>query len=161
MGIEEKVVAGIQGGNGGVTSRPSEYQGKRGLWPGHRNPGGFKVGHDPRRNLDDGPWSSKVRKSLEDACQAHTAAAIEFLTTTMADEQLPPSVRMEAAKQILDRGHGKAVDRLAIASVNEGSKPVQSMTRDELMQKLSEQYSGNLPQPLPNDAEDSIDAQYS
>ena len=32
-----------------------------------------------------------------------------------------------------------AVDRLASASVNGGSKPVQSMTRDELMAKLSEQ----------------------
>ena len=142
----------IQEQSGAKVSRPPGVPVRPGIWRGHPNPGAFKVGHDPRRNLENGPWSSNIRKSLEEACKAHTEDAIQFLTTTLNDPDAPLQSRMAAATELLNRGHGTPVSRTVVASIGE-EKPVQSMTRDELMAAMSARYSTTATQVIEHDPE--------
>ena len=117
----DRYLAGVEDRNEWVSTRPAEAQGKRGLWKGHKNAQGFKAGHDPRRHMY-GPFRGEVRKSIEAACQQHTDRAVGFLVDTMDDPDAPLQARIQAATQLIDRGHGKAVDRVAIAQVDEGKE---------------------------------------
>lgn len=142
----------IQEQNGGVSSRPPSHQGKPGVWPGHANPGRFKVGADPRRNLTSGPWANHSRISLEEALKVHTQDAVNFLESTLNNESLPIQARMEAAKEILNRSHGTPVSRSVVATLSE-ERPVATMTRDELLAAMSAQYSISPTQVIEHEPE--------
>ncbi len=49
---------------------------------------------------------------VRDAARQHTLAAVETLVSVMEDEQAPASARVAAANGLLDRGHGKATQRI-------------------------------------------------
>lgn len=143
--LKEQII-GIQGESGGVTERPPEAQGRRGLWQGHpNNNGSFKRGHDPRRHMN-GPIDGQRQKSIEALASEHAQLAVGALVDVLSDEDQPAMARVQAAEKLLDRGYGKTVDRLAIAQVSESGKPVGTLTRDELMQKLSARYSNESDQ---------------
>ena len=136
MSERDRHLAGVEDRNDWKTTRPPEAQGRRGLWKGHKNAQGFKPGHDPRRHMD-GPFRGEVRKSIEAACQAHTDRAVGFLVDTMDDVDAPLQARIQAATQLIDRGHGKAVDRVAIAQVDESRNAGKSLTLDEIRARLT------------------------
>jgi hypothetical protein len=55
---------------------------------------------------------ARARKSTPDAklrkkAQALSAAALETLARIMAADDVPPPVKLAAAREVLDRGHGR------------------------------------------------------
>ena len=136
MSERDRHLTGVEDRNDWKTTRPPEAQGKRGLWKGHPNAQGFKPGHDPRRHMD-GAFRGEVRKSIEAACQQHTDRAVGCLVDTMDDPDAPLQARIQAATQLIDRGHGKAVDRVAIAQVDETKNSGKSLTLDEIRARLT------------------------
>ena len=141
--VKTKIID-VQASGDSQTTRPPEAAGKRGLWPGHPNPGSFAKGPDPRRS--DGPISQAKKASIEAIASAHAETAVAKLLALLDSEATPPAVVEKVANSLLDRAFGKTVDRVAVASMGEGSKPVGSLTRDELMAKLSARYSSESDQ---------------
>ena len=141
--VKTKIID-VQASGDSQTTRPPEAAGKRGLWPGHPNPGSFAKGPDPRRS--DGPISQAKKASIEAIASAHAETAVSKLLALLDSEATPPAVVEKVANSLLDRAFGKTVDRVAVASMGEGGKSVSSMTRDELMQKLSARYSNESDQ---------------
>jgi hypothetical protein len=106
----------------------------RGAKKGIPNSGQFKRGYDPRRNLDG--WSNMHKaRSIEAEFQQHTARAVKALTDVMNDAKATPANRIAAAREILDRGYGKSVDRMAVASLTgaESNKPMEELSNEELL----------------------------
>ena len=85
----------------------------------------------------DGAFRGEVRKSIEAACQAHTEKCVNFLVDIVDDPDAPLQARVAAATQLLDRGNGKAVDRVAIAQVDESKASGKSLTLDEIRARLT------------------------
>ena len=141
--VKTKIID-VQASSDGKTTRPPEAAGKRGVWVGHANPGAFNKGQDPRRG--DGSISQAKKASIEALASQHAELAVSALVDVLKDEGQPAMARVTAAEKLLDRGYGKTVDRLAIAQVSESGKPVGTLTRDELMQKLSARYSNESDQ---------------
>ena len=141
--VKTKIID-VQASSDGKTTRPPEAAGKRGVWVGHANPGSFSKGPDPRRG--DGSISQAKKASIEALASQHAELAVSALVDVLKDEGQPAMARVTAAEKLLDRGYGKTVDRLAIAQVSESGKPVGTLTRDELMQKLSARYSNESDQ---------------
>lgn len=139
--LKEQII-GIQGETGGVTERPPEAQGRRGLWQGHpNNNGSFKRGHDPRRHMN-GPIDGQRQKSIEALASEHAQLAVGALVDVLSDEDQPAMARVQAAEKLLDRGFGKAVDRSVQISLNDqDNKPTKLLTRDELLAKLSQRFT--------------------
>lgn len=50
----------------------------------------------------------KVVGPLRDLAREHTESAVNTLISIMASAEQPPAARVAAAKEILDRGYGKA-----------------------------------------------------
>ena len=142
--VKTKIID-VQAGSDAKTTRPPEAAGKRGLWPGHPNPGSFNKGPDPRRS--DGPISQAKKASIEAIASAHAETAVAKLLALLDSEATPPAVVEKVANSLLDRAFGKTVDRVAVAQLgDEGGQPVGSLTRDELMAKLSARYSSESDQ---------------
>ena len=84
--------------------------------------GGYRVGAGrPKRALDTKP-RKPVGKSLtdivlSDLCKAHTEDAVKCLAAIMNNKKGNENARISAAKELLDRGHGKSVQ------VHEGDAP--------------------------------------
>ena len=55
---------------------------------------------------------------MEELAKECTAEAFEKLANLLESDN--PKMVLEAATQILDRGHGKAVDRVAIQTIGTG-----------------------------------------
>lgn len=53
------------------------------------------------------------RDELGELCRTHTGDAVEFLTSTMMDEDRPDAIRMEATDKLLSYGYGRPVTREA------------------------------------------------
>ena len=140
-------LATVEDRNEWVATRPPEAQGKRGLWRGHKNAQGFKPGHDPRRHLR-GPFDGARQKSIEAIASQHAQEAVDVLRSVYSDESAPHTARVQAAKEMLDRGHGKPVDRVAIAQINDQAGGGKVLTRDELMLRLSQKFAGEVSEPV-------------
>lgn len=55
---------------------------------------------------------NKATADVKALAQAHTADAIGALVSIMGDKEKPPAARVMAARELLDRGHGKAPQAL-------------------------------------------------
>lgn len=110
---------------GGSTGR------KPGPKPGQRHSGQFRKGHDPRRWLL-GPRRGQNVKDLERLCRESAEDALRLLLDTVNDEDAPRRDRLAAAREILDRGYGKPVDRQAILNLNGGGDSPAELTREQL-----------------------------
>jgi hypothetical protein len=53
-----------------------------------------------------------VQLVLSDLAKRHTESAVKCLVAIMNDENAYPGCRITAAKEILDRGHGRAVQHV-------------------------------------------------
>ncbi|MFC1579025.1 hypothetical protein ACFL3Y_01400 [Pseudomonadota bacterium] len=81
---------------------------------------------------------------VEDLCRELTPKAMETLQGLLDSDN--EKVRLEALSQVLDRGWGKPVDRVAISQVG-STQSVHDMSLDELMQRagaLLEHQTGTV-----------------
>ena len=79
----------------------------------------------------------------------------------LEDKDAPHKDVVTAANSLLDRAHGKAVDRIQVASLGNDVGNTASLTRDELMARLTQQYTDPT-QDTVSDLEDADeDADYA
>ena len=57
---------------------------------------------------------NRVTADVRVLAQKHTADAVNTLVAIMADTAHPPAARVAAARELLDRGHGKSKETLAL-----------------------------------------------
>ena len=112
----------------------------RGCKPGQKHSGHFSKGFDPRRNLKGG-YLVRERATVEQKFKAHTETALRALLAVLEDRDAPHKDVISAANSLLDRAHGKAVDRIQVASLSNEGGNTASLTRDELMARLTQQYT--------------------
>lgn len=90
---------------------------KPGPKPGQPHSGQFVPG-DPRCGRKR---KTKEMKELEALCRESSEAALAVLTDVMNDPDQPAAARLAAAREILDRGHGKPIDRQAVMQMTGGT----------------------------------------
>ena len=128
----------------------------RGCKPGQKHSGHFSKGFDPRRNTK-GQYLQRERATVEQKFREHTETALRALLAVLEDKDAPHKDIVNAANSLLDRAHGKAVDRIQVANLGNDVGNTASLTRDELMARLTQQYT----EPS-NDLEDADeDADYA
>lgn len=123
----------------------------RGCKPGQKHSGHFSKGFDPRRNTK-GNYLYRERASVEQKFREHTETALRALLAVLEDKDAPHKDIVTAANSLLDRAHGKAVDRIQVASLGNDVGNTASLTRDELMARLTQQYTEPT-QDITNDLE--------
>lgn len=111
----------------------------RGCKPGQKHSGHFKKGFDERRHVT-GPYHAR-RRTIEEVCKREAGKALKALLKVIEDDEAPHKDRVLAANTLLDRAYGKTVDRVQVASINTGGGDVGTLTRDELMARLTQQYT--------------------
>ena len=121
----------------------------RGCKPGQKHSGHFSKGFDPRRNLKGG-YLMRERATVEQKFREHTETALRALLAVLEDKDAPHKDVVNAANSLLDRAHGKAVDRIQVANLGNDGGNTASLTRDELMARLTQQYTAPV-----NDLEDA------
>jgi hypothetical protein len=132
----------------------------RGCKPGQKHSGHFSKGFDPRRNTK-GNYLYRERASVEQKFREHTETALRALLAVLEDKDAPHKDVVTAANSLLDRAHGKAVDRIQVANLGNDVGNTASLTRDELMARLTQQYTEPT-QDTVNDLEDADeDADYA
>lgn len=57
-----------------------------------------------------------VIRDLREAAQGYSAEALETLASMMRDQASPPAAKVAAARELLDRGFGKAVQAVDVNS---------------------------------------------
>ncbi len=112
----------------------------RGCKPGQKHSGHFSKGFDPRRNLK-GQYLLRERATVEDKFRQHSQEALDALLAVLKDSESPAKDVVNAANSLLDRAYGKAVDRVQVATLGNDSGNTASLTRDELMARLTQQYT--------------------
>lgn len=74
---------------------------------------------------------NKVTAALKDMAREHTEAALNTLVSVLAGgEGVPAAAQVAAAKEILDRGYGKAS---TVLSGDEDGGPLQLVTKIQLV----------------------------
>ena len=68
---------------------------------------------------------------MEEMCKRLAPDALEALEGLLNSSN--EKVRLEAIQQVLDRGYGKAVDRVQIASVDAGGQRPEQLGMDDLL----------------------------
>ena len=132
----------------------------RGCKPGQKHSGHFSKGFDPRRNLK-GQYLQRERATVEQKFREHTETALKALLAVLEDKDAPHKDIVTAANSLLDRAHGKAVDRIQVANLGNDVGNTASLTRDELMARLTQQYTEPT-QDTVSDLEDADeDADYA
>ena len=78
-------------------------------------------------------------KRLEQLCRESSEQALAVLTDVMNDPDQPAAARLAAAREVLDRGHGKPIDRQAILQMGAdgGGSSVESLTEAQLLRIAS------------------------
>ncbi len=112
----------------------------RGCKPGQKHSGHFSKGFDPRRNLK-GQYLLRERATVEDKFRQHSQEALDALLAVLKDSESPAKDVVNAANSLLDRAYGKAVDRVQVATLGNDAGNTASLTRDELMARLTQQYT--------------------
>jgi hypothetical protein len=112
----------------------------RGCKPGQKHSGHFSKGFDPRRNTK-GQYLQRERATVEQKFREHTETALKALLAVLEDKDAPHKDIVTAANSLLDRAHGKAVDRIQVANLGNDVGNTASLTRDELMARLTQQYT--------------------
>jgi len=112
----------------GTVSRIKKKTGPR---VGQPHSGQFKS-IDSRRYIPDGA-KGKVRKAVEELCKQHAEDAVAYLANLLQDSDANPKERLVAAGELLDRGYGKAVDRVAIQQVGQAQGSLKDADMATLM----------------------------
>ena len=83
----------------------------------------------------------RIILTVRDIASEHTEEAIETLAAIMRDEVAPAAARISACTELLNRGHGRPVDQLAMLMIGaqlNSDRPVREWYTQEILQKLSE-----------------------
>lgn len=113
-----------------------QISGKPGPDPGTHHAGTFKPGKDKRRHMGG---RSRYKQGIESLCRIHTEKNITVLLGIIEDDDKPTSERIRAIELMLAHGHGKPVDRVAIAQLGSDAQAPSEMTTAQLMQAVMEQ----------------------
>ena len=117
--------------------------------PKSRHSGMFVKG-DPRINCGGRPRKSPQVKALEALCRELTDDAVDVLRDAMTNPKAPLRDRMAAALAILDRGHGKPVDRQQLMTLDIGAIGGQAALSDDQLLRIA---AGALGQEVDNPRE--------
>lgn len=105
-------------------------QRKPGPKPGSRHPGMWKPGQSG--NPSGRPKKSPEMKDLERRCRESAEDALALLLEMVNDASAPRRDRLYAAREILDRGFGKPIDRQAVLNMSGPTDGAQALTRTQL-----------------------------
>ena len=105
---------------------------------------------DSRRYIPDGA-KGKVRKAVEELCKQHAEDAVAYLANLLQDTEANPKERLVAAGELLDRGYGKAVDRVAIQQVGQAQGSLKDADMATLMGVLESRIGPDLGQGMGED----------
>jgi len=72
-------------------------------------------------------------KELEQLCRESAQTALDFLLDAVTNEDQPGNVRLAAAREILDRGFGKPVDRQVQLSLSNTGSTGERLSKDQLL----------------------------
>ena len=94
---------------------------------------GFKKGFDSRRHVPTNNGLVAFHSELSELLRAQSLDAVTFLVNTMNDEKAALKLRMVAAKEVLDRGIGRPVDRTVVATLDASTgQDATKVTTEEL-----------------------------
>ena len=97
----------------------------RGLKKGQRHAGQF-TSNDPRR-LTLTPQHRQYRATFAEKCKAHADDVVDFLHSTMMNTKGEGKIRMEAAKELANRGFGKSVGVDVVANLGGNDKAIKDV----------------------------------
>ena len=103
---------------------------KPGPKPGSRHPGMFKPGQSG--NPSGRPKKSPEMKDLEKRCRESAEQALALMLDIIEDDSAPRNVRLQAAREVLDRGFGKPVDRQAVLNLSGPTQGAAALSREQL-----------------------------
>jgi len=99
----------------------------RGMWKGQINAGSF-TSDDPRRiKLTPEHWD--YRREFTQLCQEKSTDVVDFLHSTMMDGKQQGKIRLEAGRELLNRGFGRSVGIDVVASLDT-AKTVNALPAD-------------------------------
>jgi hypothetical protein len=87
---------------------------------GSPKPGTFQPGHAPLPGVGR-PRKTEDHRRVDELCRAHTADAVETIVNLMATGN--SAIRLAAAEALLNRGWGRAPEKLQVSGPDE--RPVQ------------------------------------
>ena len=74
-----------------------------------------------------------IVRTLEQLCAAHIPAAVNYLASVLTDPDAGAKDRLIAARELLDRGAGRPVDRQIVAMLETGaSGGAATLTNEQL-----------------------------
>lgn len=80
----------------------------------------------------------RMRETVEELCRPHGEKVVNFLLSTMLDDEQPIKERVRCGVELLDRGYGRPVDRVAIAQVGgDTSQAAPLLTTAQLIAALT------------------------
>ena len=80
--------------------------------------------------------------TVEQLAKEYTEDAFNKLAELLNSDS--PKMVLEAAIQILDRGHGKAVDRVAVMTMDNTAGSTNTLSRDELENRIQHLFSNEI-----------------
>lgn len=124
---------------------------KRGPLPGTHHSGTFKPG-DKRINRK-GPMHHRNMK-FNEAMREKSVKAVEFIAGVIEDEEAPHSVRLDAAKYMVNQAYGTPVNRTVTADLSTGEgADLSALSLDQLkaqaLQALSHTIEGECEEVPP------------
>ena len=105
--------------------------------PKKRHSGMFSGGPDPRR-WTQGPRSPVVKKSFQEAVQAHSDTAIQILAECMEDNQAAWRERRAAAELVLAHAVGAPVSRILMASAGSNGSDAKQLDSISLLARANQ-----------------------
>ena len=112
----------------------------QGLKKGQKHSGSF-VKNDPR-TWRGGPKNPTGRKqAFEDALKDKSPQILKYLDSYLEDDTVAVKDKIAICFDTLDRAHGKAVDRVLMSQVSEGS---QTSAIGRMLAMLDEEEAGVL-----------------
>jgi len=126
-------------------SNVTRMKGKTGPRVGQPHSGQFQKGEDSRRYVPSSE-RGRIRKTVEELCKQHAEDAVQYLAELLADPSANHKERIVAASELLDRGFGKSVDRVAIQQVGTAQGSLKDADMDTLMATLQVRIGSELGQ---------------
>ena len=81
---------------------------------------------------------------MEELCKQHAEGAVAYLAELLADPKANAKERIVAASELLDRGYGKSVDRVAIQQVGQAQGSLKDADMATLMGVLESRIAIDL-----------------
>ena len=118
-------------------------KGKTGPRVGQPHSGQFQKGEDKRRYVPTAE-KGRIRKTVEELCKQHAEDAVAYLANLLQDPKASAKERIVAASELLDRGYGKSVDRVAIQQVGQAQGSLKDADMATLMGVLESRIAIDL-----------------